>query len=374
MTNKTIKRKKVCILTSVHPPFDGRIFHKEAKTLIKAGYDVILIAQHNKEEVVDDVRIVPLPKPRNRFERMTRVVWKLFRLALKEKADVYHFHDPELISVGLVLKLFGKKVIYDVHEDVPQQILTKDWIGNPIVRKIISLFFKKFENLSCAFFNGIVAATSDIAKKFPSQKTITLRNFPILELIDKAKPLNINKQKPIIIYAGGLTKIRGIKEIIQAMEFVGNRAELWLLGKWENEEFKKECKSLRGWKYTKYLGHASYGKHYSFIKVANIGVINFLPLPNQQEAMPNKSFEYMACSLPMVMSNFPYWKEIFGECALFANPCDPKDIAEKIFYLLDNPDKADKLGNNGRRLVEEKYSWEAEQRRLLDIYERVVNK
>jgi len=365
---------KVCILTSIHPPFDGRIFHKEAKTLVKAGYDVVLIAQHNKEEVVGGVRIVPLPKPKNRFERMTGVVWRLFRLALKEKADVYHFHDPELIPVGLVLRLFGKKVIYDVHEDVPKQILTKDWIRSYIVRKIISFIFKGFENLSCSFFNAIIAATPDIAKKFPSQKTMTLRNFSILELIDKTKPININKQKPIIIYAGGLTKIRGIKQIIQAMEFIGEKVELWFLGKWESEEFKKECESLKGWRYTKYLGYAPYGKHYSFIKVANIGVINFLPLPNQQKAMPNKPFEYMACSLPMIMSNFPYWQKIFGECALFANPYDPKDIAEKIFYLLDNLDKAKKLGNNGRRLVEEKYSWEAEQRRLLDIYERVLNK
>ena len=182
--------RKVIHLTSVHPVFDGRVFHKEAKTLIKAGYDVILIAQHNKEEVVDGVKIIPLPKPRNRFERMTKVVWKLFRLALKEKADVYHFHDPELIPVGLVLRLFSKKVIYDVHEDVPQQILTKDWIRSYIVRKITSFIFKGFENLSCIFFNGIVAATPDIAKKFPSQKTITLRNFPILELIDKARPIN----------------------------------------------------------------------------------------------------------------------------------------------------------------------------------------
>ena len=366
--------RKVIHLTSVHPVFDVRIFHKEVKTLVKAGYDVTLIAQHNKEEVVDGIRIVSLPKPRNRFERMTKVVWRLFRLALKEKADVYHFHDPELIPVGLVLRLFGKKVIYDVHEDVPQQILTKDWIGNPIVRKIISLFFKEFENLSCVFFNGIVAATPDIAKKFPSQKIITLRNFPILELIDKTKPININKEKPIIIYAGGLTKIRGIKEIIQAMEFVGNRAELWLLGKWESEEFKKECESLKGWRYTKYLGVKPLEEVYTYMKKANIGISILYPVKNYVTSLPVKAFEYMACSLPMVMSNFPYWKEIFGKCSLFANPYDPKEIAERILYLLNNPNKAKELGNNGRRLVEEKYSWEAEQKRLLDIYERVVNK
>ena len=72
----------VCILTSVHHPFDTRIFHKEAKSLVKAGYDVSLIAQHDKEEIVDGIRIVPLPKPKNRIVRMTRTVWQVYREAL----------------------------------------------------------------------------------------------------------------------------------------------------------------------------------------------------------------------------------------------------------------------------------------------------
>jgi len=114
--------KKVCILTSAHPPFDDRIFHKEAKTLVNAGYPVVLIAQHDNNEIVDGSRIVPLPTSKDRFDRMTRIVWKLFKLALKEKADIYHLHDPELLPVGFFLKLFIRtKVIYDVHEDVPQQ-------------------------------------------------------------------------------------------------------------------------------------------------------------------------------------------------------------------------------------------------------------
>ena len=66
---------KVCILTSVHPPFDTRIFHKEAKSLVKAGYDVMLIAQHDKEETVDEIRIVPLSKPKNRYEGTTRIYY-----------------------------------------------------------------------------------------------------------------------------------------------------------------------------------------------------------------------------------------------------------------------------------------------------------
>lgn len=62
--------KKICILTSVHPAFDVRIFYKEARTLARAGYDVTLIAQHDKNEIVDGVKVIALPKAKNRFFRV----------------------------------------------------------------------------------------------------------------------------------------------------------------------------------------------------------------------------------------------------------------------------------------------------------------
>lgn len=362
---------KVCIITTVHQQFDTRIFHKEAKTLFQAGYKVTLIAQHSKNEIIDRVKIVALPKPRNRFTRIFGLTWRVFLLALHQRADIYHFHDPELILIGIVLRLFGKRVIYDVHEDVPKQILNKEWIGNVIIRKITAFTMNIIEQTGVFFFNGIAAATPDIARKFPKNKTIILRNFPILELIDNAEPADYKKNKPIIIYAGGLTRIRGIKEIIQAMEYIDDRAELWLLGNWENEKFKKECKNLVGWKYTKYLGFKKLAEAYAYMKLSNIGIVNFLPLEVSLKAGPNKPFEYMACSLPIIMSNFSYWKGIFGECALFVNPNDYKDIAKKILYLLDKPNEVKELGIKGRKLIEEKYSWEAEGKKLLKMYENL---
>jgi glycosyltransferase involved in cell wall biosynthesis len=363
------EQTKICILTSAHLPFDGRVFHKEAKTLAKAGYNVVLIAEHTREETVDGVRIVPLPEPRNRFERMTKVVWKLFRLALKEKANVYHFHDPELIPVSMILKLFGKTVIYDVHEDYAKQILTKDWLGNVCVRRLVAFITNIIEKLGAFLFDGIAAATPDIAEKFNSSKTILIRNFPILRMINETKRLDMEKEKPVIIYVGGLGEVRGTKEIIQSMEFVKDKAELWLLGKWESEEFEKKCKDLDGFKYTKYLGLVPLSEVYKYTKRADIGISILYSIKNYVTSLPIKAYEYMACALPMVMSNFPYWQETFGECTLFADPYNPKDIADKILYLLDNPDKAKQLGDRGRQLIIEKYTWEVESIKLVELYE-----
>jgi len=366
-----IQNKKTCILTSVHSAFDGRIFHKEAKTLAKAGYRVTLIAQHSRNEIVDGVKIIAPPKPRNRFSRIFGTTWRTFRLALKQKADIYHFHDPELIPAGVVLRVLGNKVIYDVHEDVPQQIMYKEWIGSTCVKKCVASIVHVIEQMATVIFTKVVAATPDIAKKFNPSKTVLIRNLPKIDLIDNIELSKRKKDRPIIIYAGGLTRVRGIKEIIQAMEFIGDRAELWLLGEWENREFERECEFLEGWGYAKYLGHIPYGMHYSFLKISSVGLINYLSLPNQIRALPNKPFEYMACSLPMVMSNFPYWQKIFEECALFANPYNPEDIADKILYLLSNPDKAKQFGERGRQLIEEKYSWENESKKLLKAYEQL---
>ena len=359
---------KVCILTTVHQPFDTRIFHKEAKTLVQAGYDVTLIAQHRKNEIVDGVRIIVLPKPRNRFMRIFGLTWRVFYLAFRQHAEIYHFHDPELILVGIVLRIFGKKVIYDVHEDVPKQIINKNWLGNKQIRMFVAFIMNSLEQMGAFFFIRIIAATPDIARKFPKNKTIILRNFPILQLIDNTMPANCKKNKPVIIYAGGLTKVRGIKEIVQAMEYIDGKAELWLLGKWESEKFKKECENLKGWKNTRYLGFIPLDEVFQYMKKADIGLCLLHPIKNYITGLPVKAFEYMACSLPMVMSDFYYRQKIFGKCALFAKPYNPKDIADKILYLLDNPDIIKKMRKEGRKLVTDKYSWEMESKKLLDIY------
>ena len=359
---------KVCILTTVHIPFDTRIFHKEAKTLVDAGYDVTLIAQHGKNEIVNGVKIIALPKPKNRFMRIFGLTWRTLFLALRQRADIFHFHDPELIFIGVLLRLLGKKVIYDVHEDVPKQILNKDWIGNNQIRKFAALIMNIVEQTGGLLFNKIVVATPDIAKRFPENKVVILRNFPILELINNTMPTNCKKNKPVIIYTGGLTKVRGIKEIVQATEYISERAELWLLGKWESDEFRYECENLKGWKNTRYLGFIPLDEVFQYMKTADIGLCLLHPIKNYITGLPVKAFEYIACSLPMVISNFHYWQEVFEECALFAKPYDSKDIADKIIYLLDKPNEAKKLGKKGRKLIEEKYSWEVESKKLIMLY------
>lgn len=357
------------MLTTAHQANDVRIFFKESRSLAEAGHEACLIASHYKEETVDGVKIIPLPTREDRTYRFLVKGWSALWKAIRLRADVYHFHDPDFIFGGVLLKLLGKKVIYDVHEDVPKDILSKEWIGSKGVRRIVSFIFGALLKFTCLFFDRIIAATPAISKGFPKNKTITLRNVPNVSLIDDIEPEPYIKKKTSVIYAGGLTKIRGIREIIEATEILDGLAELWLLGWWEDADYERECRSLDGWKHVKYFGTRELTQTYSIMKQADIGIVNFLAIPNSIESLPNKAFEYLNCNLPVVMSGFAYWKELFGRCAVFVNPAEPEDIAKNIKALVENHQLRTELVLEGRKLIESEYSWESESKKLLDVYE-----
>jgi len=364
---------KVCQITSVHPPLDIRVFYKMSKSLAKAGYDVTLIATNPELEVIEGVRIVPFPVYKNRFKRLLLSPFKMFSLAMKEKAAIYHFHDPELMVTGFLLKLCGKKVIYDVHEDYTKEIFDKYWLKYRSLRKIVSLIYKCIEILFTRLcITKVVAVTTDIAAKFPRKKTVVVKNFADLELIASAKPKAEKKEKPIIIYVGGLYRAKGILETVQAIGLTQGKAELWLLGKWGEPGLKEECMRTDGWRYTRYKGVFKPEEVYSYLKIADIAISTQYPVDNFLTALPVKFFEYMACSLPMIISAFPFWVEMFGQCTLFVDPYKPGEIADKIRYLLENPEKGRELGQKGYRLVAEKYNWKSEEKKLLSVYNEML--
>lgn len=365
-------KQRVCLLTSAHEANDVRIFYKECRCLAKAGYEVCLLASHHKEEIIDNVHFIPLNKKESRVYRFLVKGWILLWKAIKLGAGVYHFHDPDLIPVGLILKLLGKKVIYDVHEDVPKDILSKEWLGPLWVRKLVSFLFGMLLKFSSLIFDRIIAATPSISLEFPKHKTIVLRNVSDISLIDEIKPAPIEKTKPSVVYAGGLTKIRGIKELIEAVGILDGLVELWLVGWWEETDYEKECKVLPGWECVKYYGAMQLKQTYSIMKQADIGIVNFLAVPNAVESLPNKAFEYLACRLSVILSEFPYWKDIFSGCAVFGDPTDPEDIAQKIKGLIVDHEARVKLSLKGRKLIENEYSWESESLKLIALYNTLV--
>jgi glycosyltransferase involved in cell wall biosynthesis len=363
-------------MTSVHPAFDTRIYHKQCRTLADEGYEVVLIAQHNADEEREGIRIKAVSTPRSRLGRVFGTSCAVLVKAFNEGTTaVYHFHDPELIPGGLFLRLLGRKVIYDVHENVPKQISGKGWIPRDL-RAVVGWGVGLLERLGARLFSGVVAATPAIACRFPSAKTVLVQNTPILGELQVSNPTPYVERPPWVAYVGGITPTRGIREMVSAFyrlpESFGTR--LRLAGSFMPESLKHDVQAIPGWDRVDYMGWQSREQVASLLDVARIGLVVLHPLPNYVEAQPVKLFEYMSAGIPVIASDFPLWRKIIDEagCGLLVDPLDPEAIAEAIQYLIVHPVEAQEMGERGQKTVLEKYNWGMEAERLLSLYRRMA--
>jgi len=362
---------KVCHLTSVHHRNDTRIFHKELPALAEAAYDVcIVVADGKGDEQRPGYFIYDVGSSANRLQRISLTTKKVFSKAMELDADIYHFHDPELIPVGLKLIKAGEKVIYDVHEDVPRDIMSKDWLPGIAIKPIAS-WFEKYENRSAPKFNYIITATPFIQKRFKSlnKQCVTINNYPILdELITERLKYT---GEMAVCYIGEITRIRAAEEMIKAMENVN--AKFLLAGHYENDTYRNKLSQVPGWNKVKEFGFVNRSKAREILSQSSAGLVIFHPEPNHINAQPNKIFEYMSAGVPVIGSNFPLWKEIIegNKCGICVDPLQPKAIEDGIKYILNNPDKAQEMGENGRKAVESRYNWEHEKTKLVNIYKQL---
>ena len=364
----------VCVFSSVHDAVDQRIFHKECRSFVRAGYSVSLIARHPRAEMLGGVRIVPLVHPGRRASRIFRTGWQIYRKALAEKADIYHFHDPELICVGLLLRLHGKKVVYDVHEDVPQDLLHKFYLPK-WVRYPMSWMARMIEGLAARLLSAIVVVTPSIAERFAkhSKSVVLVRNFAVLEEFPSLAEIPWDQRDPAVIFLGSMSRNRGIRELVEAIELVpGNlNPKLRLLGPFSMPDLLAELEKLPGWAWTENLGvtqdRRRIGQTLNHVRA---GMVTIHPIPQLMVSYPIKMFEYMAAGIPIIMSDYPVWRRFMNEakCGLLVNPLEPREIAAAIEFILTHPNEAESMGKNGRRAMETLFNWTNEERVLLGLY------
>jgi len=363
---------KIAHLTSAHPRYDTRIFIKMCSSLGRLYEVYLVVADGLGDEEKNKVKIVDVgARTGGRLSRMTKTVNKVFKKSVELNVDIYHMHDPELLPIGLKLKKLGKKVIFDSHEDIPKQMVGKNYL-NPILGKLIGSVFCLYEKYACAKLDGIIAATPYIRDKFLEINTnsVDINNFPLLNELSNASKWKDKVDE--VVYVGWLAKIRGIEQLVRAMTFTKD-VRLNLAGKFSGNNIEKITKSFSGWENVNELGFLSRQEVADVLERSKIGLVIFLPLPNHIDAQPNKMFEYMSAGIPIITSNFPLWRKIVegNQCGLCVDPSNPKAIGEAIQYLINNSTQAQRMGENGRNAVECKYNWPLEEKKLLDFYERL---
>lgn len=364
--------KKICHITTVHPRYDIRIFYKECKSLTSDYVVNLIVADGKGDEVIGNINVFDVLRgSRSRINRIVFTGYRVYRKALELDCELYHFHDPEFLFYGLMLKLKGKHVIYDVHEDLPNQILSKSYL-HPAVRKIISRLVTFFEKHISGKLSAIVTVTQTINSRFLkyNKECTIINNYPRLEEFDSSD--NINRSKDEICYIGSITKVRGIEELIEAIK--NTEMTLNLAGNFESDSLRTILMNMPGWKRVNYLGYITPKEAYHVMQGSIAGISTLYPEPNYLTSQATKIYEYMFAGIPVIVSNFPMWRELIEKhnCGICVNPKNPAAITEAIMYLKNNPHTAEEMGKNGKKAVTEFYSWKTEEKKLLGIYSKML--
>ncbi|MDJ0751168.1 MAG: glycosyltransferase [Woeseiaceae bacterium] len=370
---------KVVHLSTVHPITDNRIFYKQCLSFAGAGFDTVLIIPHTADERIEGVQVRALRKPRGRLSRLFLTGPELLGKALKERANAYHIHDPELTWVGLVLRLLGRPVVFDMHENLPKQIRSKDWIW-PIARRPISFLVGLIERIALPWMHVVFAEVS-YAQDYPwIKRSVTVLNLPRLSQLPEPNLESRDKRGFSVGYIGRLHEDRGAMTMLEALALLkeeGMTISCDIVG----DGAPKLIQAMESFCRQNNLQVTLHGPKKSsdglkIIAANAVGLALLKPIPNYVESYPTKIFEYMALGIPVVASDFPLYRSIIDRhtCGICVDAEDVRDVAGAIRRLCQSSEMRSKYGENGLRAVHTHYSWDEEASKLLTYYrERLLN-
>lgn len=339
---------------------------------------MVLVVPHDRDGIVDGVRIRAVPKPSGRLERFTRTAWLAYKAALEEDADLYHVQNElELLFWAQLLRIKGSRVVYDMHENLLKSIPTKPWI-KPLFRPLVALVCRFLERV-LMYKIPVIYAEKSYHKDYQwVNKQAIVLNMPLTSQL-----LQVSEEKyltPTLGYIGGVTPERGSMITLEALnmlkekgfpvnwECIGPVDELHQTELLEAiDRYELKGAQLRG-----YLLPAT---GWRIIARCQIGLALLKPIPNYYESYPTKLFEYMALGLPVIVSDFPLYRRIVEreQCGICVNPESSEEIAQAVQWLLDNPDEAEAMGKRGQDATLKKYNWDQEQGKLLDFYQSLFH-
>ncbi|WP_168187216.1 glycosyltransferase [Salinibacterium sp. UTAS2018] len=367
--------ERVCVVhvSSAHPWTDNRIHYRECVSLQKTGYDVHLIAIESAVEAPKTaVHVVALP----RLPRLKRVVFgsvRAVRHGLKTRASIFHLHDPELVWAVPLLRLLGKKVIFDAHEDLPIQVLSKEYLA-PWSRTLMKAAAYAAVGLM-KMSNHVIAATETIAGRFPEDRVSVVHNYPPLRAVESAATPVAEREK-LLVYVGAMGATRGAAQMVDTLNSPSFPADwrLELAGSMA-PALADELGAAPGWSRVNFHGPVPPDEARNIILSARVGLVVLQGSRAYRESLPTKMFEYFAAGVPVIASDFPLWRSIIEryECGLLVNENSPVEIADAVAAYAANPVLLEQHSRNARKAATDVFNWTQEVPTLEAVYQRVLS-
>lgn len=369
--------KRVVHISTVHQPFDIRIFHKECVSLAKAGYEVYNIGRFKKEEIVNGVRIVPV-------RSFAKKIWRLIfgplmamsQLKNIRNVQLVHLHDPELLLIAPLLKLFGFTVVFDMHEDVRAQIKGKQWIPKSL-RTLISFVYGFSERFLLWFVDAVITVSEPIIDKVRHPRKLLLRNLPLKsEFQTELGQKNAKSDLVKLVYTGDLTEIRGATQMLNLLEDLSTdwEVELHFAGRIPDRGFEKRLRSHPAFSKMIQHGWLNRPQMIDLLTSSSLGLCLLHKMPNHEVSWPIKIFEYMGAGIPQLTSDYAHWKHVVegNGCGICVDVNRRKEVHDAARHILGSTERVREMGANARAaILDGKLNWESESLALTSLYREV---
>lgn len=201
-------------------------------------------------------------------------------------------------------------------------------------------------------------------------------NYPCVDIFSNDVS---NRPESDLIYVGGLSYERGIFNIIQSINILkvhNPNITCFFLGRFINSDFEETCRnyviSCELEKNVIFIPPVPHFEIGSWINSSKIGLALLLPIPKFLKNIPTKQFEYMICGKPVLGSLLPPIKKYVKETnsGILVNPLNLHEVCDAIELLMYDEELRTRLGLNGMNAIENKYSWDKTQNKLIDLYSK----
>ncbi|MBN2513662.1 MAG: glycosyltransferase [Sedimentisphaerales bacterium] len=371
---------RICHISTVHPDNDVRILYRECSGLAEAGYKICLIIPSDSKRQINNVEILPLPHIKNRLFRMMILPWLACWKALRFSPSLCHYHDPELMPMGFVLRwVFQKKVVYDIHEAVHRQIMSKAWIPRSM-RSFAATLYRLTERVLTVGQVLIVANEKSVDDY--QRRVYRVQNYPCFAASGQSTVAmeKIENSKPLLVYVGGVSEIRGsfvYLDLAADLAAAGLNFEMALIGQYDasiGNQMRTRIDENHLHDKVRILGRLAFPEAMAYVRRADIGLCLLLPVPNYKFCLATKILEYMMFRVPVLASDFDVWRKyVTGEDAgRMVDPCDRTAVFEACRAMLEDTSMLKRMGENGNRAIRKKYNWDNEFQVLLRCYEDIL--
>lgn len=371
---------KICMLNVLHAHDDKRVFQKIARSLVQAGHEIVSIVPGPAPREAQGIRFLAYPVAHSKMQRFL-AIFRLVQLGRAERAGVYYAPESESWVAALIIKaLTGARVVFDEHEHVPTE-LSKFFPR--VSRPVIEWLTVRFMRLFARYTDLIILTRESFRDQWHGLRTplVTIINTNHLQPVCAEIPAELQARfagRPTVIHQGIFGDIRGSWQLLGAVKLLAQEMpdiRCIVLGPYvygSEDDYRAAIVEAGLEDHLLLLGTVPYEEVPAYIALAQAGLILFQPGPlNHTLAMPHKLFDYMREARPTVAPAFALEvRHIIQEsdCGLLIDVTQPRAIADAILSLLRNPAEAQRLGENGRSAVEERYNWQREERILLDAF------